>query len=74
MLSDEAYFYARAEAELKMAQAARDPSAVRAHYTLAGHYLNRAYGGSGDQPASADQVRARIPLSLGAQRRPATRA
>ncbi len=42
---DRAYFSARAEAELKMAQAARNPEATRAHYTLAGHYLDRAHGG-----------------------------
>lgn len=39
------YFYDRAEAELKMAQTAAHPAAVRAHYLLAGHYLDRFYGG-----------------------------
>jgi hypothetical protein len=64
MLSrDEEYFYTRAEAELRMAQAARDPGAMRAHYTLAGYYLDRAYGG-GDQQASPDQIRARLPIPM----------
>jgi hypothetical protein len=38
------YFYDRAEAELKRAQQAEHPAAVRAHYLLAGHYLDRFYG------------------------------
>ncbi len=50
-LDDKDYFRERAEAELRMAQRARDPAAVRAHYTLAGHYLDRVYSGS-DQVAS----------------------
>lgn len=37
------YFYDRAEAELKLAQSAAHPAAVRAHYLLAGHYLDRFY-------------------------------
>lgn len=61
--SDQRYFFERAEAELKMAQNARDPSAVRAHYTLAGHYLDRAYGGNEHLPASADEIRAHLPNS-----------
>ena len=60
--NDQEYYYARAEAELKMAETARDPAAVRAHYILAGHYLDRAYGDHGEQGATADQIRARIPI------------
>jgi hypothetical protein len=59
--SDKDYFYSRAEVELRMAQTARDPNAVRAHYTLAGHYLDRAFGGSGDESPSAAQLRGQIP-------------
>ncbi len=62
-LSDREYFYRRAEAELKMAQSARDPNAVRAHYTLAGHYLDRAYGGHERRPASAEEIRAHLTIS-----------
>jgi hypothetical protein len=62
-MSDEEYFYTRAEAELKMAQAARHPNALRAHYTLAGHYLDRVYGGHEHSPASSDQIRAHLPIS-----------
>jgi hypothetical protein len=42
---DTDYYYERAEAELEMAQKARQPEAVKAHYTLAGYYLDRVYGG-----------------------------
>lgn len=38
------YYYDRAEAELRLAQMADHPAAVRAHYLLAGHYLDRFYG------------------------------
>ena len=48
------YFYDRAEAELELAQTAEHPAAVRAHYLLAGHYLDRFYGEGDDQaPAEA---------------------
>lgn len=40
---DRAYFEERAEAELSMAQSAAHPAAVRAHYLLAGFYLDRLY-------------------------------
>jgi len=40
----DSYFYDRAEAELEAAQNAEHPAAVRAHYLLAGHYLDRFYG------------------------------
>ena len=40
---DRDYFEERAEAELSMAQAADHPAAVRAHYLLAGFYLDRLY-------------------------------
>ncbi|KRB86368.1 hypothetical protein ASE00_06550 [Sphingomonas sp. Root710] len=40
---DSEYYLHRAEAELSLAQAAPHPAAVRAHYHLAGHYLDRAY-------------------------------
>ncbi|MCC2978026.1 hypothetical protein LK533_15280 [Sphingomonas sp. PL-96] len=60
--SERDYFYSRAEVELRMAQTARDPNAVRAHYTLAGHYLDRAFAGSVDEPPSVAQIRAQIPV------------
>jgi hypothetical protein len=41
--SDRDYFYHRAEAELEMAQRSAIPSAVQAHYALAGHYLDKVY-------------------------------
>ena len=40
---DREYFEKRAEAELSLAQAAAHPAAVRAHYLMAGLYLDRLY-------------------------------
>jgi hypothetical protein len=42
--SDQAYLEARAEAEIEAARSAAHPAAVRAHYLLAGYYLDRLYG------------------------------
>lgn len=47
--SDRAYFYRRAEQELSQAQRAESPEAVKAHYHLAGYYLDRVYGGNIEQ-------------------------
>ena len=42
------YDFRRAEAELRMADAASTPAAIKAHYELAQLYLDRAHGvGSG---------------------------
>ena len=38
---DAAYFYRRAEAELRLAQEADKPEVVRAHFGLANAYLER---------------------------------
>lgn len=43
-VENNAYFYDRAEAELKLAQNAEHPAVVKAHYLLAGYYLDRVYG------------------------------
>lgn len=51
MERDRAYFYDRAEAELKLAQRATDPAVVKAHYQLAGYYLDRVYGAEDDRPS-----------------------
>ena len=40
---DSAWLEARAEAELGLAQAADHPAVVRAHYMMAGFYLDRLY-------------------------------
>lgn len=50
MSSDRDYYYRRAEMELEQAQRASSAEAVKAHYTLASHYLDRVY----DDPASPD--------------------
>jgi hypothetical protein len=52
MAGPESYFERRAEAELELAQQAVHPSAVRAHYLLAGYYLDQVYGG-GQSDATA---------------------
>jgi len=44
MKTDLSYFEKRAEAELECAQQAEHPAAARAHYLLAGFYLDRIYG------------------------------
>ena len=43
MRNDHAYYYQRAEKELLMAQKAESPESVKAHYTLAGYYLDMVY-------------------------------
>jgi hypothetical protein len=43
-MDDITYFHQRAEAELKMAEKSVAPQAVKAHYELAGHYLDRVFG------------------------------
>lgn len=54
MRDDTTYFYARAETELELAQRATHPEAVRAHYIIANHYLDRCYGGSETTVADGD--------------------
>jgi hypothetical protein len=44
MMDDRKYFEQRAAAELRRAQTSSVPEAVRVHYELAGHYLDRAHG------------------------------
>ncbi len=38
---DQDYYHQRAEAELAMAERAKTPEAVKVHYELAHHYLDR---------------------------------
>ena len=54
MRDDNSYFYERAETELELAQRATHPLAVRAHYIIANHYLDRCYGGTAAAPANDD--------------------
>ena len=54
MLDDERlYFRERAEAEIQAAQAAGHPEAARAHYVLAGYYLDLSYNSAGPSLAPA---------------------
>lgn len=55
-MSDQHYYYDRAEQELEMAQKASCPEAVKAHYMLAGFYLDRVHGGS-EEAVRAGQSR-----------------
>ena len=41
------YFRERAEAEIQAAQAAGHPDAARAHYLMAGYYLDLTYNPAG---------------------------
>ena len=54
MRDDNSYFYERAETELELAQRATHPLAVRAHYIIANHYLDRCYSGGDPVPANDD--------------------
>ncbi len=54
MRDDDIYFYQRAETELELAQRATHPMAVRAHYIIANHYLDRCYGGDTSAVANDD--------------------
>lgn len=56
MANDDNYLYARAEAELNMARRAVAPEAVKAHYVLAGHYLDRFYQGQQAAAASSSPI------------------
>ena len=53
MRDDSNYFYDRAETELELAQRATHPLAVRAHYIIANHYLDRCYGRPAEDAAAA---------------------
>jgi hypothetical protein len=44
MREDSDYYRGRAEAEIAAAHRAERPEAMRAHYILAGYYLNRVHG------------------------------
>ena len=46
-LDDPDYFQKRAEAELELAQTAKHAAAVRAHYLMAGYYLDRIHNKDG---------------------------
>ena len=54
MRDDTSYFYDRAETELELAQRATHPLAVRAHYIIANHYLDRCYSGTAPVVAAPD--------------------
>ena len=57
--TDADYYESRAEAELHRARNAGHPDAARAHYLIAGVYLDRAHGGAASdvlEVAPADQV------------------
>lgn len=50
--ADVDYYYKRAEKELEFAQRATHPGVVKAHYLLAGYYLDRVYANG----ASAEEL------------------
>jgi len=44
MERDRDYYYMRAESELALAEQSSSPNVLKAHYELAGYYLDLAYG------------------------------
>ena len=55
------YFRERAEAEIQAAQAASHPEAARAHYLLAGYYLDLSYNPAAPSLALVnDEERSRV--------------
>lgn len=61
MTHDQAYYLSRAEAELALARCAPHPAAMRAHYHLAGFYLDKVHGSRSDnhpQPPAATPLAA----------------
>ncbi|KKC24791.1 hypothetical protein [Sphingomonas sp. SRS2] len=61
---DSDYYLTRAEAELVLAQRASHPAAVRAHYYLAGHYLDKAYSRGIEKAPSPLQKAMGMSLSM----------
>ncbi|MBU3077251.1 hypothetical protein KOF26_05160 [Sphingomonas sp. XMGL2] len=59
------YLYNRAEQELNQAQQAIHPAAVKAHYLLAGYYLDRVYGSP--ESASAPPIASYTASSTGSE-------
>ena len=53
---DRDYYLRRAECELALARSAGHPAAMRAHYHLAGFYLDRAYARAGDSAVPIDAI------------------
>lgn len=50
------YFQKRAEAELELAQSAAHANAVRAHYMMAGHYLDIVHNEDRPEAAGPDET------------------
>jgi hypothetical protein len=55
-MDDGEYYEARAEQELELAQGSDHPAVVRAHFLLAGLYLDRLYNPDGDAPDGNGQA------------------
>lgn len=53
-VTDAEYLYRRAEQELLQAQRADHPAVVKAHYLLAGYYLDLVYGPGDAEKAAAE--------------------
>ena len=59
------YFQQRAEAELQLAQAAEHANAVRAHYVMAGHYLDLVHNDEAQAESAAGGENGRsVPAGL----------
>jgi hypothetical protein len=62
--ADLTYFEGRAEAEIVAASLAEHEKAVRAHYLLAGYYLDKVHGSGSD---SAEEHADEAPVSIPGQ-------
>lgn len=54
--NDPCYLERRAEAAIRLAQSARHPAAVRAHYAMASTYLARLYPPDNDCPQPPNKL------------------
>lgn len=59
--NDRDYFLNRAEAEIEAARRARHPDAARAHFLLAGYYLDLAYNPAAQPSSRATDASAGAP-------------
>jgi hypothetical protein len=55
-LEDSQYLERRAEEAIRLAQQARHPAAVRAHYSMASNYLSRLYPADNDSPQPPNRL------------------
>ena len=65
-MDDGEYYEIRAEEELALAQRSDHPAVVRAHFLLAGLYLDRLYNPDGADPRAGGRASLRLVSASGA--------